>query len=294
MRLTVTHGTTYRYARPVQLQPHRLVMTPRGTHDLMPLSSRLEITPHADKAWSQDVFGNLIATATFSAATDRLTIRNHMVVEQCAEPWPIFAITPSAHAYPFAYSDDERLDLGALLLSHSSDDEAVRRWAQAFLSGAATDTLSLLQAINRAIYRQIRYRARDEEGTQRPDETLALQSGSCRDMATLLIAAVRSLGFGARAVSGYLYTSAAGGPPDDAQHGATHAWAEIYLPGAGWIAFDPTNDRMGSADLVPVAVSRDLRQIMPVSGGYVGTPGDFLDMDVDVRVTATTPQETAS
>ena len=94
-------------------------------------------------------------------------------------------------------------------------------------------------------------------------------------MATLLIAAVRSLGLGARAVSGYLHMPAAPGASRDAQHGATHAWAEVYLPGAGWIAFDPTQRRMGSAGLVATAVGASSRSILSIIGGFVGDAADY-------------------
>jgi transglutaminase-like putative cysteine protease len=126
----------------------------------------------------------------------------------------------------------------------------------------------------------ILYRVRDEEGTQTPAETLALGSGSCRDIAGLFIEAARHLGFGARAVSGYLFD------PDQQENdaGSTHAWAEIYLPGAGWIAFDPTHRRVGGGQLVPVAVARLNPQIMPVSGGFLGASNDLKRMDVVVTV----------
>lgn len=130
--------------------------------------------------------------------------------------------------------------------------------------------------------RDVVYRIRDEEGTQSPAETLALKSGSCRDVAALFIEAVRHLGLGARAVSGYLYAPDVG----VGDQGSTHAWAEVYLPSAGWIAFDPTHGRVGGANLVPVAVARSNRQIMPVTGGYIGAPEDFASLDVSVRVVA--------
>jgi transglutaminase-like putative cysteine protease len=284
VQLTIRHRTTYLYARAVVLLPHRLLLCPRGQHDLNLITRRLDCAPPARLDWSQDVFGNLIATAMFTEPTDRLVIDSHLLVEQCAEAWPVFTIAPSAHRHPFAYAPDELLDLGALLVPASARrDDALSAWVAAFGAGPPSDTLLLLQAINSRINRDIGYRQRDEEGTQSAEDTLALASGSCRDLATLFIETARRLGFAARAVSGYLYDDASGG---EGQHGATHAWAEIYLPDAGWIAFDPTNARMGSANLVPVAVARTIAQIMPITGGYVGTAEDFIDMQVDVQVTA--------
>jgi transglutaminase-like putative cysteine protease len=137
-----------------------------------------------------------------------------------------------------------------------------------------------LKDINAGITGNVAYRVRDEEGTQSSLETLSIASGSCRDMSTLFIDAVRHLGFGARAVSGYLFDPEAS--PDDL--GSTHAWAEVYLPSAGWIAFDPTHRRVGSANLIPVAVGRCNGQVMPIQGGYLGEPDDFLELKVNVSV----------
>lgn len=281
MKLHVHHSTTYRYRRPVALAPHLLLLMPRGAHDLRIVTSAIEIAPAATVEWTQDVFGNDVATALFAEPADTLTITADIVVEQCAPAWPIFRISPGAHSYPFDYSDAEVADLGALLRpQHPDPAGALERWARAFVYSNPTDTLSLLKDINAGITAAVAYRTRDEEGTQSPLETLSIASGSCRDMASLLIDAVRALGFGARAVSGYLYD------PDAASDdpGSTHAWAEIYLPAAGWIAFDPTHGRVGSINLIPVAVGRCNGQIMPVTGNYLGAPDDFSAMDVRVRV----------
>lgn len=281
MRLAIHHRTTYRYARPVVLQPHRMILRPRGSHDIALLSSSLSCSPVAELEWTQDVFGNLIATAIFSQLASELVITSEFTVEQSAVAWPVFRIAPEAHSFPFTYSSDDIADLGALRIPEHGDPEGrMGAWARAFVSGASTDTLSLLKDLNAGILGSVAYRVRDEEGTQAPLETLALASGSCRDIAALFIEAVRHLGVGARAVSGYLFDAQQSA--DDP--GSTHAWAEVYLPGAGWIAFDPTHRRLGGANLIPVAVARSNRQIMPIVGGYIGTLGDFLAMDVDVRV----------
>lgn len=125
----------------------------------------------------------------------------------------------------------------------------------------------------------IRYQSRDDEGTQSPVETLDRGWGSCRDLAVLFVEAARSLGFGARIVSGYLYN-----PERAAEIGTTHAWAEVFVPGAGWITFDPTNRGVGGFNLIPVAVARDIRQATPVSGSFVGMTDDFHSMSAEVVV----------
>jgi transglutaminase-like putative cysteine protease len=287
MLLTICHETTYRYARAVTLLPHRMMLSPRTSHDLKPIRTLISSSPVADVEWTQDVFGNLIATASFSEMADMLTVSAQLVVEQGAAAWPVFPIAPHAHHYPFAYSHDERVDLGALLVPEHPDPQGrLQAWARAIVAGERTDTLALLQDLNSAARAGIAYGERHEEGTQSPLETLDHASGACRDLATLFTEAARHLGFGSRAVSGYLYDPPAPGDEQAPQHGATHAWAEIYLPCAGWIAFDPTNARMGGANLVPVAVARNIGQIPPLEGRYAGDPEDLIDMTVKVTVSS--------
>ena len=188
------------------LQPHRMMLRPRSSHDVAVLASSLVFSPSAQLDWTQDVFGNLIATGTFSEPTAELVITSHLTVEQLAVEWPVFRIAPEAHSFPFQYSPDDIADLGALRVpEHGDPDGRLEAWARAFVRGTSTDTLSLLKDLNAGILGSVAYRVRDEEGSQTPLETLALASGSCRDIAALFIAAVRHLGFGARAVSGYLF-----------------------------------------------------------------------------------------
>jgi transglutaminase-like putative cysteine protease len=279
MKIHIEHTTSYRYARPVVLNPHLLMLVPRSSHELRLLDRSLQSEPQASVEWTLDVFGNVIGTASFDAPVSQLTLKSEVTVEQSAAAWPVFSIAPEAHSFPFHYSESDRLDLGAHFLPRYEDpDGRLRSWAEAFVYSRPTDTLSLLKDINSGIGATVAYRTRDEEGTQTPLQTIDLGSGSCRDMAALFIDGVRSLGFGTRAVSGYLFD------PDARGNGATHAWAEVYLPGAGWVAFDPTQSRIGSASLVPVAVGRCNEQILPVRGTYAGEPEDFIEMTVHVEV----------
>jgi transglutaminase-like putative cysteine protease len=194
----------------------------------------------------------------------------------------VFDIAASAVSYPFPYADDAWTDLGALTIQQYPDpDRRLNGWASAFILGQPTDTLSLLKDLSAGVSTAIRYQSREDEGTQSPIQTLDLLSGSCRDFALLFVEAARSLGFGARIVSGYIYN------PDQQAIGAgtTHAWAEVYVPGAGWVTFDPTNRSLGGANLVPVAVARDIRFAMPVAGSFVGATNVFCGMTVAVDVT---------
>lgn len=146
-----------------------------------------------------------------------------------------------------------------------------------------TDTLSLLKDISNGVFKQTSYQSRDDEGTQSPIETLDRGWGSCRDFAVLLAEAARKLALGARIVSGYL-SDQEDRLIGSAGTGSTHAWVEIYLPGAGWIAFDPTNRSVGSQNLVPVAVGRDIHQVVSVSGSFSGGRGALSDLSVEVSV----------
>jgi transglutaminase-like putative cysteine protease len=284
--LKIHHKTVYRFRQPVRLWPHRLMLRPRESRDLRLMSHTLAITPAPVLTWAHDVFGNAVAMATFAATTDMLVIESTADILLNAAPWPVFDIAASAISYPFRYSDDEWTDLGALAIEQYPDQaERLRIWARGFIRSNPTDTLSLLKDLSLGVAEWISYQSREVEGTQSPTQTLDRGSGSCRDFAVLFAEAARTLGFGTRIVSGYLYNPGqysvgSGGS------GSTHAWAEVYLPGAGWITFDPTNRSVGGVNLIPVAVGRDIRQIMPVVGSFVGMNDAFQGMSVEVQVSS--------
>jgi len=285
--LTICHRTVYDYARPVVLRPHRMMLCPRGRHDLRLITTLLSCTPPAHIEWTQDVYGNLIATAAFAGKAEKLTIDSRMVVEQSATTWPMFRIAESARDFPFAYSADEVADLGAMREPQYPEASAsVRDWVETFRGAEPTDTLTLLKDINAGILAEFSYRPHETGRAQAPDETIHTAGGSCHDFVTLFIEAVRQLGFGARAVSGYVQPFEADQPGDGVYPGSTHAWAEVYLPCAGWIAFDPAHARVGGAGLIPVAVARDVGHIHPVKGHYAGPAEDVVDMRVEVNITA--------
>lgn len=262
------------------------MLRPRESRDVRLISSTLALTPTAAVNWAQDVSGNAVATATFAGMAESLLIDSVAEIQLHAAAWPVFDIAGSAIFYPFRYSDDEWTDLGALTTQQYPDaDQRLRNWAQGFVRSNPTDTLSLLKDMCAGVAEKISYQSREMEGTQSPTQTLELGRGSCRDFAVLFVEATRSLGFGARIVSGYLYD------PDrnklgSVGSGSTHAWTEVFVPGAGWITFDPTNRSVGGFNLVPVAVARDIRQAMPVSGSFVGTTDSFQGMWVEVVVAA--------
>lgn len=282
LALTIHHKTTYRYRMPVGLGPHRLMLRPRESRDLRLVASSLTVTPPATVTWAHDVSGNAVAMARFQAMADHLVIDSVVSVQLDAAAWPVFDIAANAISYPFRYSDDEWTDLGALAVPQYPDPAGLlSAWARGFVRGGSTDTLSLLRDLSAGVSAGVAYDSRDEEGTQSPIETLGRRIGSCRDFAVLFVEAARCLGFGARIVSGYLGGQGQGFAAVPSG-GSTHAWAEVYVPGAGWITFDPTNRGMGGFNLIPVAVARHISQAIPVAGSFVGPPDASLEMSVAV------------
>ena len=278
--LRIHHKTIYRYREPVWFGPHRLMLRPRESRDLRLMSSFISLTPEASVTWAHDVSGNTVATATFGTPADRLVVDSVTELQLEARPWPVFEVAATAAVYPFVYSVEQCIDLGALAFPQYGDpDGRLSAWARAFVRGPSTDTLALLKDLSVGVAEAARYQVREEEGTQSPIETLERGCGSCRDFAVLFAEAARGLGFGARIVSGYLYT-----PHREGDSGTTHAWVEIFLPGAGWITFDPTNRGVGGSNLVPVAVARDIGQVTPVAGSFIGMTDAFAGMSVEVIV----------
>jgi transglutaminase-like putative cysteine protease len=268
----------------VSLGPHRMMLRPRETRELKLLSFDLRISPDAQITWAHDVAGNSVATAHFAAMADHLVIESVTQLALSAPQWPVFAIAPSAQTYPFRYSDADWIDLGALALPQYADSaERLKAWVMQFVMRPPTDTLSLLKDVSNGVSQQIAYQSREDMGTQGPLETLDRGWGSCRDFAVLFAEAVRTLDFGARIVSGYLYDPTQN-LVGSAGQGSTHAWVEVFLPGAGWIAFDPTNRVMGAANLIPVAVARHITQVAPVTGSFLTLQGDVAQMDVSISV----------
>jgi len=293
--ITVRHATTYRYKQPVAFGEHRMMLRPRDSYDQKLLDAKLAITPEpADIRWVHDVFGNCVAIARFAGRAQELDIESVIRLDHSPTNALDFEIEEYAKRYPFTYGADEMPDLLRSIERQYLDPEReVDRWARQFLRhDGRTDTSEFLAAMTHAIRQDLTYVAREESGVQDPVKTLRVKSGSCRDFAVLMMEAVRSLGLAARFVSGYLYVPE-GRRSERIGGGAMHAWLEVYLPGAGWIEFDPTNGIVGNHDLIRVAVARDPRQAVPISGTWTGFPSDNLGMTVEVEVTAVAEENAA-
>ncbi len=284
--LSVRHVTTYDYAKPVRFGDHRIMVRPRDSYDQRLLRADLVIEPEPRRLrWHHDVFGNCVAVASFAKPASLLRFEAGIVLDHTPSNAPDFSIEDYARHYPFAYGAEELPDLARLIERQYLDpDHALDAWVRRFvIQGRDSETTKLLMTLTYAIKESFTYTRRNEQGTQDPLTTLATGKGSCRDFAVLMIEAVRALGFAARFVSGYLHSPGGSG----ASHlggGSTHAWCQVYLPGAGWVEFDPTNGIVGNRDLIRVAVARDPRQAIPLAGTYFGDAEDFRSMTVGVDV----------
>lgn len=281
--LTVNHTTVYNYREPVSLGEHRMMFRPRESHDLRLLRTNLIITPRpAHLRWLHDPFDNSVAVATFEGATSELRFESTVTLEHFENTPLEYPLEEYARSYPFRYADEDFPNLMRALSPHYPV-ESVAGWALQFLDPAeTTGTMNMLRAMTRGIRDEFAYTRRVEKGVQTPEETLRSKQGSCRDFAVLMMEASRFLGVATRFVSGYIFTPNSSGL---AGGGATHAWLQAYLPGAGWIDFDPTNSIVGNRNLIRVAVAWSPEHALPLWGTYEGPPRAFIGMDVTVAVT---------
>ncbi len=308
----ITHTTTYRYAKTVRFGEHRVMFRPRDSHDLRVLATDMQVSPHAEIRLIQDPHSNSVALVQPLVPATELKIVCSFTIEHAHTNNLELPLAASAEFFPFAYSVEDRFDLEQYLRPHYDDPEGqLTAWARQFIrTDGPTGTRDLLVAMNQHIRDEFEYASRDEEGTQSPLRTLELGNGSCRDFALLMMEAARRLGVATRFVSGYLYDPAldasaetlhATGPDVVADPkgpvaaspaatvgtvgaGATHAWLQAYLPGAGWVPFDPTNNLLGGSQLLRVGVARDPKQAAPIAGSWFGPPDAYLGMDVVVNV----------
>jgi transglutaminase-like putative cysteine protease len=284
----IVHTTVYHYKQPVTFGEHRVMFRPRDSHDLRVLATDLTVSPEAMVRMIQDPHSNSVALVQPLVPATELKIVCRFTIEHAHTNNEELPLSPSAEVFPFAYSVEERFDLEQYLRPHHDDPGGhLTAWARQFLrTDGLTGTRELLLNMNQFIRANFQYAARDEEGTQTPQETLKRSTGSCRDFALLMMEAVRRLGVATRFVSGYLYDPALDGGEANATvgAGATHAWLQAYLPGAGWVPFDPTNNLTGGNQLIRVGVARDPSQAPPIAGSWFGEAGDYLGMTVSVDV----------
>jgi transglutaminase-like putative cysteine protease len=307
----VVHTTVYRYRQAVSFGEHRVMFRPRESHDLRVLATDLQVSPPSRVRMIQDPHSNSVALVQPLENSDELRIVCRFTIEHAHSDNLELPLSPSAEFFPFAYGLEERFDLEPYLRPHYEDPRGdLSAWARQFIrTDGPTHTRDMVVAMNQFIRGHFNYQSRDEEGTQSPLETLKLGSGSCRDFALLMMEALRCLGIATRFVSGYLYDPSTDRPdafsesaapaasvaspapqalpaavaaPKTLGAGYTHAWLQAYLPGAGWLPFDPTNNLTGGNQLIRVGVARDPRHAAPISGVWYGKPDDYIGMTVQV------------
>ena len=280
-RLQINHITTYQYAESVILLPHKLLLRPREGHDIRIESAELIISPAHQLQWQRDVYDNAVAQATFLEPSSRLSIGSRVLLRHYQDRPLDFLVADYAVLFPFQYDAAERVDLGPYLpVIFDQDLPLLSTWLRQFwYSGQVVETYLLLEWINKAIATGFTYQQREEPGVQTPAATLTKRAGSCRDFATLFIEACHYLGLAARFVSGYQYS-----PTLLRGQGATHAWSEVYLPGAGWKGFDSTSGQVVGNNYIAVAVSRYPEAVPPVSGSFQAVNPQSPVMSVMVEV----------
>jgi transglutaminase-like putative cysteine protease len=284
MILAIRHVTTYHYRKPVAFGEHRMMLRPREDRDQKVLDAELAITPEpAELFWTQDMFGNHVATARFAERAAELRFESAIHLDHAPSGFAAVDIEDFARTHPFAYAAEERPGLAPFLAPLSRHPKLVC-WATGFVRhDGPTDTHELLVDMTQTIRRTFKHMARHEKGIQDPVETLHLASGSCRDVAVLMMAALRLLGIATRFVSGYLHLA---DDDDSVTGGNTHAWVQVYVPGPGWVDFDPSSGTVGNQNLVRVAVVRHPREAIPLQGTWIGRASDHLAMKVAVKVRA--------
>lgn len=282
MHLSITHHTRYTYDREVQLQPHLIYLRPRENPLLAVKTFSLTFSPPGAKLhWMRDDFDNLPVSVEFPAPAAALDVLMECEVVTADLPPFDFLVRDYATNFPFQYEPLHRFNLG-LYLSPPPEATlaALRPWLEAHFTDRPAATVPFLFALNQAIHHGIQYRRRDEEGIQTAETTLRLGTGSCRDLAVLFIECARTLGVAARFVSGYMYDPLA---TDDTLF-SMHAWAEVFIPGAGWRGLDPTSAIFCTNAYIPIAHAVVAPSVNPIQGSFFSEIPATATLSVKCRV----------
>lgn len=281
-RFKILHNTQYDFTDQVELLPHTFRLRPREGHELRIESSKLNISPTATLRWHRDVEGNSIAIASFIKKVNVLNIESEVIIQKYDLNPLDFMISDYALNYPFNYQVEDAISLAPYLNKPENLNSNLVDWANGIWNRREKiQTFPLLNRINQKIFQSLTYVKREKEGVQSAEWTIASGSGSCRDFASLFMAIAQLMGFAARFVSGYIFSG-----PNQSQPQSTHAWAEVFIPGAGWKGFDPTFGTIVGAEHIATSVARRPDLVPPISGSFFGNTG--ASMTVEVWVTEAT------
>ena len=297
IRAAIHHLTHYKYDRPVSLSPQIIRLRPAPHSRTRVVSHSLKVSPGGHFVnHQQDPYGNWLARYVFPELVTEFKIEVDVVADMTVyNPFDFF-VEESAERWPFDYGEDLRPDLVIY-----RTPEPAGPLLQAFLDKldrSQTRTVDFVVELNRHLSQEIKYLIRMAPGVQTPEETLGLASGSCRDSSWLLVQILRHLGFAARFVSGYLIQlkpdliSLDGPPGTDHDFTDLHAWAEVYLPGAGWIGLDPTSGLLTGESHIPLAATPHYRNAAPIVGSYIGFANSEFIFDMRVERVSEHPRIT--
>jgi transglutaminase-like putative cysteine protease len=285
-RLSIRHETLYRYEQAVSFGPQRLMVRPRDSHADRLVEASLELSPRGDTRWVYDAMGNCLCLYQPRGVSTELKIVSNLVIERFPAPMVPLEVDNPHTAMPMVYSLADRTVLQPFIVPATDMDPSVLQWVRGHMGMPDEPALDFLQRLTSAIQTEFRYGARDQLGTQTPSETINSGAGTCRDFAWLMIESLRRLGYAARFVTGYLYSPKHDRPNCEGDYkgaSATHAWCDVFLPGLGWLEFDPTNGLVESPDLISIGATRTPDEAYPISGSIIGDPRScemFVSVDV--------------
>src|SRR5688500_5329111 len=300
IRVALNHETRYKYARPAVLSPQVVRLRP-APHVRTPVQSySLRIEPPGKSHflnWIRDPHGNFVARVVVPEPTLGFKINVELVADlEAFNPFDFF-LEPWAERFPFQYPAELKKELEPYLITDPVTPKVADFIASCAASGDGERSIDFLVKTNRRLFDAVRYVIRMEPGVQTPEETLALASGSCRDSAWLLVQVLRNLGLAARFVSGYLIQLVPDVKSLDGASGAAadftdlHAWAEVYLPGAGWVGLDPTSGLLAGEGHLPLAATPEPFSAAPITGA-VDASESTLEHDMHVRRIYESPRVT--
>ena len=297
-RLSIRHETIYRYGQAVSFGPHRLMIRPRDSHADRIVEASLELYPPGDTRWVYDALGNCICWYQPQGMSTELSIVSNLVIDRFPAPLEMLPVVDPHTAMPIVYGLADRVVLNPFVVPVTDVDPVVLEWVRRHMGQADEPAMDFLTRLTQSIHAEFAYGERYAPGVQTPGETISRGAGTCRDFAWLMIEALRRLGYATRFVTGYLYSARLDTPQSDGGHrgaGATHAWCDVFLPGLGWMEFDPTNGLVESPDLIRVGATRTPEEAAPISGGIIGDPrGCEMSVSVEVHMIDEPPRSAAA